>query len=402
MRNGVQQKNSILPIGPGPAFQNFNTIHLERTLDEAYYPGLGRKALERRNEDQVVTRGYRVDEKVSDDHLPILMVPQLWLWRLDNIVVSAFASENEHQSFFNSSSLSTLWPDVQMIRIIFNQIREFGAVSYNGTVEFAPTLNIFETAVVSILSRVDDYMKTQTKDGINIDKEGDFIHKISDIRDELAMIQSTLHQQDAVLEKLLMDPTRDDLSAAPPLPPENHPALNKNVSMEVEEARQLISQYRKRVEKIERDAERIAQVIQDKLNLKRTAASMEEARASIQEARDAKLLSLLVIGFTLITLIFTPLSFLTSLFALDIDTFGAIKNKADNPTEVDGSGDEPYSGRKLTGIFSECFTVFMVCTSPALRGSSSAISDSPSFTSHMLCHLRLSKQQTAYALYSRS
>ncbi|KAL8916071.1 MAG: hypothetical protein Q9208_008725 [Pyrenodesmia sp. 3 TL-2023] len=109
--------------------------------------------------------------------------------------------------------------------------------------------------------------------------------------------------------------------------------------------------YRKRTQKIDGDAVRMQQKIQDTLNLKRTAASMDQANASIKEARESKLLSLVVIGFTIITLIFTPLSFLASLFALNIDAFSSLKYTPVGGDSSSGSSSDIFSGGKMAGIF---------------------------------------------------
>ncbi|KAF2492474.1 hypothetical protein BU16DRAFT_620836 [Lophium mytilinum] len=306
-------------------------IHMARTLDEAYYPGLGPDALKKRNEDQVVSRDFDGSVRPgSTEHLPILLVPQLWLWSMENFVVSAFASgeqtaANEYfqnsfydytdyedgrvmESFrnsFHTPGQFTSSPNLRMCLIMASRIKAFGTEYENGNERFPPTLNIFETAVVSVLSDVDDYMRNEV---VDVQREGEFIHIISDIRDELVMIQDVLNQQEDVMNSCLGSGRSGD--------PEWR---------EVDDARDMILAYRKRTEKIDGDAARVQQVIQDKLNLKRTAASMDQALASIKEARESKLLSLVVIGFTIITLIFTPLSFLVGLFALDIDTFGGLK-----------------------------------------------------------------------------
>jgi hypothetical protein len=81
---------------------------------------------------------------------------------------------------------------------------------------------------------------------------------------------------------------------------------------------------------MDRDAERIEASIKDQLELKRTHASMNDARSSL-------VLGVAVAGFTIVTIIFTPLSFMTSLLALPIDKFSAEQysfapNKTDNTT----------------------------------------------------------------------
>jgi hypothetical protein len=316
-----------------------DVIHLERTLDEAYYPGLGADLLKRRNEDQVVSRAYRKSANRDNKYIPILLVPQIWLCQLDNYVVSAFASSDTTATnrYFHSSSSppeeNIRSPQLRMGLIIASRIKAFGAPYENEDegLRFPPTLGLFETAVVSILTDVDEYMRTQVS--VDVEKEAEFIHVICDIRDELVMIQDVLNQQAEVLNDLLGDSVRDRIEW-----------------VEVEKAEDIIRGYRKRTEKIDGDAARMQQVIQDKLNLKRTAASMDQALASIKEARESKLLSLVVIGSTIITLIFTPLSFLAGLFALDIDIFSSLKY-----TPVGGSSDV-FSGGKMAGIFGKSST----------------------------------------------
>jgi hypothetical protein len=81
---------------PGGELLDF-PVHLERTLDEAYYPGLGKEVLEKRNHDQVVSHS---SENFANLRMvsyagwgaPILIVPQLWLWRVGRTLVSVFDS----------------------------------------------------------------------------------------------------------------------------------------------------------------------------------------------------------------------------------------------------------------------------------------------------------------------
>ncbi|KAF2666108.1 hypothetical protein BT63DRAFT_427903 [Microthyrium microscopicum] len=347
---------------------------MERTLDEAYYPGLGREILKLRNKDQVVTRSVksqmlreRGQETIKLS--PIVLVPQLWLWRLDDIVVSAFP-ERENISLWHTEAprslymnpvVETVSPDLQLGLIIAYHVEEFANGYQNLNVTFPPVLNIFETEVVSILSEVDNYMRVSKSSLPNIEVESGFMHDISDIRDELAMIQDVLSQQEDVLADLVddADPTRNitseemfcKLMADGNVDKEHSPSsaqFDQEAALweRVHHAQKSLVQYRKRIEKIDRDAERLQQLVQSKLDLKRTFASMQQAETSIQEARDSKLLSLVVIGFTIVTIIFTPLSFMVGLFALDIDQLSGLKRSDEGGTDV-------YSGSTLAGIFSK-------------------------------------------------
>ena len=87
--------------------------------------------------------------------------------------------------------------------------------------------------------------------------------------------------------------------------------------------------------KIDADAERVEKAVQDKLDLKRTDASIKDAHSSL-------LLSTAVIGFTIITIIFAPLAFLTALFALNIDGFDRLQLQGQESV---------YSSGEMAAIF---------------------------------------------------
>jgi hypothetical protein len=71
------------------------------------------------------------------------------------------------------------------------------------------------------------------------------------------------------------------------------------------------------VRKIDGDAERIEKANQELLNLKHTHSSIKDAHSSL-------ILSTAVIGFTVVTIVFAPLAFLTALFTLKIEGFGRL------------------------------------------------------------------------------
>ncbi|KIW25225.1 uncharacterized protein PV07_08421 [Cladophialophora immunda] len=72
------------------------------------------------------------------------------------------------------------------------------------------------------------------------------------------MVDDILRQQEVLLEKMVQE--IDYV-----LPPEESGKLAK--------AKMQVKDYRERVQKVDRDAERVDKTIQDQLNLKRTYAS---------------------------------------------------------------------------------------------------------------------------------
>jgi hypothetical protein len=135
-------------------------------------------------------------------------------------------------------------------------------------------------------------------------------------------------------------------------------------------ARKLIEKYRQRIRKIEADAERIDKAIQDMLNLKRTFTSIKEAQNSseavqnsLRLARSSVVLSAAVVGFTVVTIIFTPLSFLTGLFALPTDELRKLLSSSNETKDV-------YVSSYVGGIFGKSTDMLSSPVLPPLTISS--------------------------------
>ena len=69
--------------------------------------------------------------------------------------------------------------------------------------KYPSPLDIFEIGVVRIMSDVEAYMGPGSLTGLDVERERQFIHDISDIRNELAMVDDILSQQSEVLERLM-------------------------------------------------------------------------------------------------------------------------------------------------------------------------------------------------------
>ncbi|KAI0479867.1 hypothetical protein F4859DRAFT_451889 [Xylaria cf. heliscus] len=103
----------------------------------------------------------------------------------------------------------------------------------------------------------------------------------------------------------------------------------------------MFDKRRRRMAKLEEDAERVERDVSTWLDLKQKHATMTEAHS-------LGILSAAVFGFTVITVIYTPLSFIAALFALPIDQFAEGKN---------GNKDGEYSSRyigKWSGKHNTC------------------------------------------------
>jgi hypothetical protein len=392
-----------LTTAPPGGYSSDCIVHLERTLDEAYFPGLGTAELTLRNADQVVSSHFRTTPDWKEDDVPILMVPQLWLWRFGNLIVSAHnMTPGSDSSLFkrwrDQTSLGRFeqpFVDVQLGLIIANFIQGFGKehVDHSGRT-IPPTLDLFERRVVSVLSEVKTYITETKRNAIDYNSETNFLHVLSDCRSELAMIQHILEQQEEILISLLND--RDDTNSAkpaatqdlpqtvskdpcgdetsdgdpsdcvPPPPSTEAPHESKEPDRKrqephwspVEAAHTMLKQYQKRIKKIDGDAERVEKNVQDLLNLKRIYASVQDSHAGV-------LLSVAAIGFAIVTVIFAPLAFLVGLFALNLQGFDRLRVRQGNGEQGPGGACGALSGNigsnngpvfdsvKLVGIFSK-------------------------------------------------
>ncbi|KAK4115958.1 hypothetical protein N656DRAFT_410214 [Canariomyces notabilis] len=125
----------------------------------------------------------------------------------------------------------------------------------------------------------------------NIDEEAQLLNKVKDIRDELKMIKTIFQTQREILECL-----------------SDFKAVVKDVDTRVKD-----------VGRIDRYAYQTEEALKHLLDLKQKQANMQETHfLSIQNDQTAKQ-GQAITTFTIVTIVFAPLSFLTSFFAIEIE-----------------------------------------------------------------------------------
>jgi hypothetical protein len=259
---------------------------------------------------------------------------------------------------------------IVLARIIENFSRAFMVPDADSLLP--SVLSIYETSV--LVSEVDQYLDPGKPPSLNIDTEKRFTHEIWDLRSELVMIGDVLGQQETVLEDIPSANKGFDPVTLLTLPDKLlHPSYKRAYTAHwprIFGARKLLEKYRQRIRKIEADAERIDKAIQDMLNLKRTFASIKEAQNSseaaqnsLRLARSSVVLNAAVVGFTVGTVIFTPLSFLTGLFALATDELRKLLSSTNETKDV-------YVSSYVGGIFGKSTDMLSSPVLPPLTISS--------------------------------
>lgn len=164
-----------------------------------------------------------------------------------------------------------------------------------------------ETALIWTLSAVHQYLEAD-RTSLKIEeqkiKELGFIHRVSDIHSELDMVQFVIDQQKEVLNRFIwIYSVREGWDRDGPYMDE--------VYASVEQARKTLDLYTDRINRINKDAERVEKTIDSFLNLQRTYIDIEDTQNNV-------LVGLAALAFAIVTVIFTPLSFMTSLFTLPV------------------------------------------------------------------------------------
>jgi Mg2+ and Co2+ transporter CorA len=177
-------------------------------------------------------------------------------------------------------------------------------------------LAIFQRSITNLAEDVKRYVKSADFESLSIDKEKQYYHEISDIREEISMIKSVLSEQEEVWKDFTLkvwpekwkDGRFEDTSNLQYV--HGAAVLSDNLSLAQPQAH--FEKYKREMQRLEENVKRVEDLVKNHLDLKQKYASMSEAHS-------AAILGTLVFGFTIITIIFTPLSFAISVFGLPID-----------------------------------------------------------------------------------
>lgn len=349
----LDSMNANLVLCQSTSLEPFR-VHGPLTLDEYCSPVLSKSVLDNRNRDQVLLKAKkekynqeRGDQKEDKDEfvasdgrfrhtVPILAVSQIWIWELKDVVIISPSSEassplkQEASSPLKQGGFLDLKTYLEKAKSSEDRNRAIGillseAISFlehpaDGRDE--PVLNFFERYITVVGQKADAYSRMQGRKHIAVDEERGFLHDIDDIRAELAMIKRVIRQQEEVWKSFISNTWREHWRQYSPGEGMRMEITAKKLAkMDIRKHNEFLTimrpqtrfeNYYRRIADLEEEASRVERGILAKLDIK-------QKHASLQEAHAAGVVSAAVLGFTVITIIFTPLSFVTSLFALSID-----------------------------------------------------------------------------------
>ncbi|KAJ8115401.1 hypothetical protein OPT61_g2953 [Boeremia exigua] len=147
---------------------------------------------------------------------------------------------------------------------------------------------------------------------LDIGAETDLLAEAKDIRDELNMIAKVLEDQRAVipdLETALSDIYKEERKS------------QHDLKRHFKDQLKTIDTHMKDLERMDKQAERIYKSITDLLDLKQKHANAFEARFARDQAAGTARQGQTIMVFTIVTIIFLPLSFIAALFTINIEEF---------------------------------------------------------------------------------
>ncbi|KAJ5292018.1 hypothetical protein N7478_001269 [Penicillium angulare] len=352
------------------------SLHVRRTLDQFFYPNIDTQS---RDQDQVVyryqTKGPGRDSLVTDPK--IFMVDQLWVWILGaNLIVTSFPQRWDQPKNDPLNVLDGIIEDINsktrdpvksvydLAIIITNRCsgvfdrHRLGDDEYQFLDMFESSIGIATDRETLLFKRFNhasaqasSWLKSHRKlnkfsqnrpssgpngvaepeipdsddeychgdgsplwvdDLLDIGEETDLLAETKDIRDELNMIRTVLEHQKHVLvdfQEVICEVYQGQHRS------------QYEVKKRFKDQQRMIDMHLKDLDRMDKQAERIYHSITDLLDLKQKHANAFEARFARDQAAGTSRQSKTIMVFTIVTIVFLPLSFITSIFTINMKAF---------------------------------------------------------------------------------
>ncbi|KAL8728499.1 MAG: hypothetical protein Q9181_005324 [Wetmoreana brouardii] len=327
-------------------------LHIRRTLDQFYYHAI---STESRDADQVVyryTRDKRKEKKV-------FMVDQLWLWILSNdLIITSFPQrwnqpKNDPLNVLDGiieDMNSKTRPPVKSVHDLATLItgRCSGVFDRHrlGDEDYQ-FLDMFESSIGRVTNRetelfmnfnnaskaAERWLKDQRQKGhpqwntpssdrdhtfvdtlLDIGEETALLAETKDIRDELNMISMVLKHQSSILDDMMYALLEE--AKGPQMQ-----QMQSEIKKRYREQQKVVEIHLKDVERMDKQAEGIYTSLTHLLDLKQKHANAFEARFARDQAAYTGRQGQTIMVFTLVTIVFLPMSFIAAVFAIPVRDF---------------------------------------------------------------------------------
>ncbi|KAF2096353.1 ankyrin [Rhizodiscina lignyota] len=319
-------------------------MHIRRTLDQFFYHGIDTRE---RDRDQVVWR-YCKNNKMEKK---LFMVDQLWCWVLgQELIITCFPQRWDQPKNDPLNVLDGIIEDINsktrppvtsvydLAMLITGRCSGVFDRHRLGHSEYQ-FLDMFDTSIGDVTNRetklfrrfnrasqaaaawvkklkLDEY---RVDDGmfvdalLDIDVETELLAEIKDIRDELQMIDKVLKEQRGVIPDLA-DRICEELGG-------RKSELAVDMQRRSKEQLKIIETHIKDVDRMDKQAEGIYTSLTHLLDLKQKHANAMEARVARNQAQITARQGQTIMVFTIVTIVFLPLSFMAAFFTIEINEF---------------------------------------------------------------------------------
>ncbi|RMJ28008.1 CorA-like Mg2+ transporter protein [Aspergillus sp. HF37] len=306
------------------------SLHERMTLDQYYYTTLPDST--NRDHDQVLSRylGWQEFEHFHDSQtlsseelehrgvpVKVFSVDQLWLWVIDDATIVT-ASTSDFESLVDNAFDALVFGETKggfprpnsvrsMMEFMLGIVTapQMQSVPVLGKKKTKQPLEVFREYIRHVAD-IETKMSRNFIDSVvggycavlpkrDVGKEYRLLYEIKDIRDELAILKALAESQEAVWRQAFRVGQSGDDSEQ-----EDHPQRPGRSILEIQE--------------MAREAESVQDAINTLLDLRQKHAGNQDAEFGRQQANTTMV-------FTIVTIIFLPLSFLASLFALNVSEF---------------------------------------------------------------------------------
>ncbi|KAF5972233.1 hypothetical protein FBULB1_8830 [Fusarium bulbicola] len=246
-------------------------------------------------------------QRILKDRRPKwLMVRQLWLWRIndgDYFLFSSMCMADDLLETIKRSNLHEISDVNDLMKHIVQETIKFPA-RFRRAGLGEHILDIFESEIASEADEEATFYNNFAEnewDSKQANRAINCTWRVKDIRDELGLIRNVFTSQLKVVKQI-------SKVLAPHQP---------KTSTDSEYIRNLVSELESLIARIG--------VMDSEAN--KTTNSLSNisqamlAQAALKEAEAARFMNFIILPFTIVTVIFTPLSFMTSLFAVNSDGF---------------------------------------------------------------------------------
>ncbi|KAH7081271.1 hypothetical protein BKA63DRAFT_503487 [Paraphoma chrysanthemicola] len=327
--------------------------HRRRTLDQYYYPAL--KDTKDRDSDQTISKWTGLVSPADGGGEPaedslLLMVDQLWCWILDDeTIITSFPWEKEelpdYQSLYGSiirhiSTCRSVW-EMQSLFVEHAMGYLFSQRNRNFC-DIVETYNwVISKKAADQTESFQRFHKRYADGEYNLKTFDDrddmkLMLEVADIIDELKMIRHVLDTQGKVLMQMTQTLSQIGMWQLSEETPNKYEAKFDadrlfEIAGRLSEGRgakylnracNTLAQWHSETSSIMEDAQATHKTALDLLDLKSKLASLAEARATTKQGQAVML-------FTVVTIIFLPLSFFTSYFGQNVSE---ITGDTSNPT----------------------------------------------------------------------